>query len=170
MLKALLDEFYKFKPWIQEAICNYALTVNGDYKKEMFKFLKDETLTDSVHILCIEYLGKYPYNEAFTYLVDCVRNKDKRRWKYAEYSAKYLFAYPCAETIYALKEAVFSDSWNVRINAAGSLEKLGLEYNDLLDIFNGNDRYAMDIMQYFLDVRKLRKCEYAGGMLNDGSL
>ena len=172
LLKKLINGFYNYKEWIQEAICNFAPTVSGNYQKEMFEFLKDESLSDSIHILCIGYLGLFPYKDAYGYLIDCLKDTDKTKVRYAEYAAKYLYAYPCAETIFALKQAMFSDKWVVQINAADSLEKLGLEYNDLLEIFNGNDRYAMDIMQYFLDVRKLTsdKKDECGGKLYGRSI
>ena len=33
------------------------------------------------------------------------------------------------------------------------LEKLGYTYHDLINVFDGNDRYAREIMRYRLDKR-----------------
>lgn len=157
LIKLLLKDFYEFKPWIQEAVCNFIPTVSGDYQKEIFGFMNDESLSEEVRVRCLGYLGIHPYKEAYPYFIKYAKNKDGHLFKYSICATKYLYNYPCVETIYALKDAMYTDNWDVRINAANSLEKLGLEYKDLIDIFNGNDRYAMEIMQYFLDVRKIRK-------------
>ena len=37
------------------------------------------------------------------------------------------------------------------------LEKLGYTYHDLINVFDGNDRYAREIMRYRLDKRNAEK-------------
>ena len=47
----------------------------------------------------------------------------------------------------------------MRYNASQSLDKLGVEYTDLLEVFEGEDRYAGEIMRYRLDQKKMKERE-----------
>ena len=50
-------------------------------------------------------------------------------------------------------ENLSSSNWHIRQNSAISLEKLGYTYQDLISVFDGDDRYAREIMRYRLDKR-----------------
>lgn len=56
-----------------------------------------------------------------------------------------------------LKRLLSSRNWYVRLNAAKSLEDLGLGYVELIDIFEGGDRYASEILRYCMDMKKARE-------------
>ena len=56
-----------------------------------------------------------------------------------------------------LKGALSSRNWYVRYNAAQSLGALGLDYTDLIDIFEGDDRYAEEMLRYRFDQNKLKE-------------
>lgn len=157
LISALLSELDSFKPWVQQAITNYAVEACGDLRAEMLDILNNDKYDIETHLNCIRYLGVYPYKEAYPYLISYVENKDNPEWQYAAQACKSLVSYRSLETVYKLKAALYSMNWNVRRNAAESLEKLEIEYSELVDIFNGNDRYAKEMMQYFLDVRKLNE-------------
>ena len=47
----------------------------------------------------------------------------------------------------------------MRFNASQSLDKLGMEYVDVVDVFESNDRYAGEMMRYRLEQKKLRERE-----------
>ena len=47
-----------------------------------------------------------------------------------------------------------SSNWYIRYNASQSLDQLGVEYLDLLDILSGKDRYAREMLEYRLEVRR----------------
>ena len=67
--------------------------------------------------------------------------------------------YLCEKTEEVLKGLLHSRNWYVRYNASQSLDKLGVEYTDLIDVFEGEDRYAGEIMRYRLDQKKMKERE-----------
>lgn len=140
-------------------LLNYIRFQSGAYCQQMLSFLKDEGENEEVHFACIRYLGKYPYEDAYELLIDFVNHETEYPWQYAAIAAKVLAAYPREETILALKERLHSHNWYVRLNASESLEHLGLSYMDLIDVFEGDDRYAREILCYRFDMRKIREKE-----------
>lgn len=48
-------------------------------------------------------------------------------------------------------------NWYIRFNASKSLEQLGFGYRDLIDVIEGHDRYASEILRYRFDVRELEE-------------
>ena len=56
-----------------------------------------------------------------------------------------------------MRRAVHSRNWYVRYNAAESLQKLGMNYEKLLDIIRGGDRYAREMVMYRLEENELMK-------------
>jgi hypothetical protein len=61
--------------------------------------------------------------------------------------------YPCDRTIQILSRHIHHPNWYIRYNATESMEMLGIEYQDLVDIFDGLDRYAREMLQYQFDQR-----------------
>ena len=53
-----------------------------------------------------------------------------------------------------LKQALHCANWYVRFNASQSLNDLQVPYLDLVDILNGSDRYAREMMLYRLEERR----------------
>ena len=49
----------------------------------------------------------------------------------------------------------------MRYNAADSLERLGVKYEEMIDVFEGGDRYASDMLRYRFDRKKLKEKEIA---------
>jgi hypothetical protein len=47
----------------------------------------------------------------------------------------------------------------VRYNAADSLERLGVKYEEMIDVFEGGDRYASEMLRYRFDRKKLKEKE-----------
>ena len=50
-----------------------------------------------------------------------------------------------------------SPNWYVRYNASASLEAHGLDYEQLLQVIAGEDRYAREMLVYRLETRRLEK-------------
>jgi hypothetical protein len=75
------------------------------------------------------------------------------RIEYSIVALAVLRYYPQPRTVEILRAQINSSNWFVRYNATESLECLGVEYQDLVDIFDGNDRFARDMLQYQFDQR-----------------
>ena len=58
-----------------------------------------------------------------------------------------------------LKRNLSSRNWYIRFNASKSLERMGLTYLDLIDVMEGHDRYATEILRYRFDIRNLTQKE-----------
>lgn len=143
------------------AILDYFRFSTGDYCEQMLRLLLSGNRTDEVGYSCIRYFGKYVYEPAFPYLLDFAEMADEKHWEYTAIAATALANYPSEKTTETLKELLHSHNWYVRFNASQSLAQLGLDYVDLIDIFEGDDRYAGEIMRYRFDQKRMKEKEAA---------
>jgi hypothetical protein len=58
-----------------------------------------------------------------------------------------------------LKDLLCDRNWYVRYNASDSLERLGVKYEEMIDVFEGGDRYASEMLRYRFDRKKLKEKE-----------
>ena len=145
----------------QVAVLNYIRFRTAGYEQRMLDLLTDPAREAEVRYCAIRYLGKYAYAPAAPILREMAADREDGRWEAAAISATALAAYPGQDTVDTLKSALRNPNWYVRYNAAASLEKLDVTYLALSDVMNGADRYAREMLQYFMDQRQARK-EAAG--------
>lgn len=150
----LWDHLPSFSLNIRLAILDYIRFSSGDYQERMLRLLSEDHDSE-VHYCAIRYLGKYPYEPAYEQLMKYAEHEDETRWEYTSITCFSLASYPGERTVAALKKNLSSRNWYVRLNASQALEKLGLEYADFVDIFEGDDRYAGEMMRYRFDRQKL---------------
>lgn len=149
----LISNLGKFSPDMQVNILNYLRFADDNYCKEILEILKDESTNDEVRFCCIRYFGKHHYDPAYDVIADFADNADSRRMEYAVVSLMALRNYACDRTVEILMKHIHHSNWYIRYNATESMEMLGIEYQDLVDIFDGGDRYAREILQYQFDQR-----------------
>lgn len=159
LVSLLWDNFGTFSTDMQITILNYIRFQSGSYRQQFFLLLDDPKQHEEIHYACIRYFGKYPYEKAYPKILNFAAEEASHPWQYAAISATSLSSYPKKETILVLKKKLHSSNWYVRLNAAKSLEQLGVSYTDLLDIFEGGDRYAREILNYCFDKRFAREKE-----------
>lgn len=157
----LWQEFPEFSEKMQLALLDYFRFSSDEHRERILQLLISESPTDEVAYSCIRYFGKYHYEPAYPYLLDFAEDADETHWEYTAITATALASYPCEKTEEVLKSLLHSRNWHVRYNASQSLDKLGYEYTDLIDIFEGEDRYAGEIMRYRLDQKKMKEREAA---------
>lgn len=157
LVEKLLYYFDSYSLQMQIAILDYIRFTSGEYCQEMMEKMSDRDSDDEIKFCCIRYFGKYRYEPSYPMLLDFAANYDNRRWEYASIASQSLASYPSEHTVEILKENLHSREWYVRFNAAQSLEKLGVTYLELQDIFDGSDRYAREMLQYRFDQRELEK-------------
>lgn len=151
------EAFRAFSISTQVCLLNYIRFQSGAYAEEFLAILTDEGLDDELHYAAIRYFGRYPYDTVYPMLLRFVVDANPLRWNYAAFSATALAKYPGSNTVQALKTALGNSNWYVRYNAAQSLDALNVQYSEMVDIMNGNDRYAREMMMYRLEERKLRE-------------
>lgn len=157
----LWRDFSDFSEKMQLAILDYFRFSSGEHGTPFLRLLTSQNRSDEIAYSCIRYFGKYHYEQAFPHLLDYAEHMDEIRWEYAAIAATALAIYPCERTVEVLKKCLHSNNWYVRYNASQSLDKLGFEYIDLLEIFEGDDRYAKEIMRYRLDQKMMKGTETA---------
>ena len=159
LIALLWQSFDKFFVETQVAILNYIRFRTGDYCENMLEILKDKNRNQELHYAAIRYFGKYHYPPALPILLEFASDTDSLHWNYAAFSASALAIYPGEKTLEVLKKSLMSSNWYVRYNAAQSIDLLGTSYFDLMDIMNGDDRYAREMMNYRFDRRQFNEEE-----------
>ena len=154
---ALWEAFDAFQPWMQVTLLNYFRFSSGAYCEKIHALINDPAQDDEVRFSCLRYLGHYPYPPAYADLLRYATPSENARWEYAAIASSVLASYPGAETAAVLKRNLYHPNWYIRFNASKSLEQLGFGYRDLIDVIEGHDRYASEILRYRFDVRELEE-------------
>lgn len=157
LAEALWAAFEDFKVWMQVTILNYFRFSSGAHCERVLALLNDGARDDELRFSCLRYLGRYPYSPAYADLLRYAMPSENARWEYAAIASSVLASYPGAETAAVLKRNLYHPNWYIRFNASKSLEQLGFGYLDLIDVIEGNDRYASEILRYRFDMRALEE-------------
>ena len=162
LAERLWDNFDRFSNRMQRVIVDYFRFSSSDHQKRILELLTSHGVDDEVAYSCIRYLGKYAYPPAYPVLTDIVEKYQHDQWIYTSITASALSGYPGDRTVAILKELLHSPNWHVRFNASQSLMALGLYYTDMIDVFEGRDRYAGEIMRYRFDQKNMKEKEAVG--------
>lgn len=161
---ALWTAFDCFSIANKVAILDYLRFSTNERCEEMLALLSDENQNDEIRFACIRYLGKYHYDPAYPILLQFAENPGHQRWEYAAITATALAQYQSEHTIDVLKSNLYHSNWYIRYNAAQSLESFQLTYTDLIDVFDSNDRYAREILQYQMDRQNVKRNQGASSI------
>ena len=162
LAERLWDNFDRFSNRMQRVIVDYFRFSSPDHQERILELLTSHGVDDEVAYSCIRYLGKYAYPPAYPVLTDIVEKYQHDQWIYTSITASALSGYPGDRTVAILKELLHSPNWHVRFNASQSLMALGLYYTDMIDVFEGRDRYAGEIMRYRFDQKNMKEKEAVG--------
>lgn len=157
LMRKLWEKFDGFSTGVQLAVLNYIRFKSGQWKEEMFSIMVDEERDKELRFSAIRYLARYPWEKAKKFIMDLALSDDDTKWEGSAICASALGSYGGDDVIKALRKAVCSRNWYVRYNAAESLQKLGMNYEKLLDIIRGGDRYAREMIMYRLEENELMK-------------
>lgn len=145
---------------MQTAILDYIRFSSGDYCEEMLSLLYEDCDRE-LKYCAIRYFGKYRFDPAYECIIKYVEQERESRWEYAAIACLALSNYPCERTVTVLKSKLNSRNWYVRYNASQTLENLGLEYVDMVDVIESSDRYAGEMMRYRFDHKRIKDTEAA---------
>ena len=149
----LFESFNAYSTGMQLNILNYFRFGNIRCDKEMLELLSNEKANSELRFAATRYFEKFPIKEAESIIQALAENLEGRTWEYQAIASSALKSYLGDVTFRILVENLSSSNWHIRQNSAISLEKLGYTYHDLINVFDGNDRYAREIMRYRLDKR-----------------
>jgi hypothetical protein len=159
LMNGLWEVFETFGPNMQVVILDYIRFCAPSHRDRLLSILADDKRSPELRFSCIRYFGKYPDENAYPLLLKMVEDPDSLRWEYPAIACTALASYPGEKTVEALKRALHVSNWYVRYNAADSLAKLGVSYVDLIEVIDGNDRFAREILQFQLDMKYNRQKE-----------
>ena len=162
LAELLWDNLHRFSKKMQRVIVDYFRFSSSDHQERILELLTSHGVDDEVAYSCIRYLGKYAYPPAYPILTGIVERYPHNQWIYTAITASALASYPGDRTVAVLKELLHSPNWHVRFNASQSLMSLGLYYTDMIDVFEGRDRYASEIMRYRFDQKNMKEKEAVG--------
>ncbi len=134
-------------------ILNYFRFAGIKCDGEMLEILMNEKENSEIRFCAIRYFEKFPSVDAEPVILGLAENLENRIWEYQAIATSALKSYPGDATFRILVKNLSSSNWHVRQNSAISCEKLGYTYQDLINVFDGNDRYAREIIRYRLDRR-----------------
>ena len=156
--RQLWENFDAFSGALKQAILDYFRFSSGKHFEKMLQIMTDGGENQELRFSAIRYFAKYHYEPALAHLYSLATD-DAFIWEYRAIAASALGNYPAAQTEMLLKEFLCDPNWYVRYNAADSLERLGVHYEEMIDIFEGRDRYAAEMLRYRFDRKKLKETE-----------
>ena len=161
--EGLWNNYHYFNENIQLVILEYFRFGNDGekYLEQVFEVMMGNKINSEIFYSCIRFFGKYPCFKAYRKIMQAVSDEDKAGFELKTVAASALGSYDYPETRETLISMLHDRNWYVRNSAASSLRKLGVDYFDLIDIFDGDDRYAREIAAYSLKKNKVKEKEYA---------
>ncbi len=161
--KALLEEIWRvfdqFSADMQVTLISYMRMASAECCDRVFEVMMRPGQDDEVYFACMRYFGKFHYMPAYPVLLDALSDRAGQRWEKAAIAAFALRNYMSERTVDVLLQALRSSNWYIRSNAAETLESFGLVYEDMAEVFEGNDKYAKEILQYWMDCRLVKEGE-----------
>ncbi len=154
---ALWKGFDGFTTGMQVNILNFVRFSGVRSDDAMLKLLADEDRNKEQRLAAIRYFEKFYYPKAEPYLHKIAKNDKSDDWEYQAIASSALKTYPSRATEEILKNNLSSSNWYIRYNSSESCERLNLSYSDLIDVFNGSDRYAREMVQYRFDKKSAQK-------------
>lgn len=159
LAESLYDHFDKFNPEYQVAIIDFFRFSGERLKNKLIKLLKQRATDKEIVCALLRYYRKYPVQEYKDTILSYLTIPNDEEWESVSTAALALGKYPGEDTIHALKSALTSKYWYVRLNAARSIAKLGVEEDKLMDILQGQDFYAKEQLIYHITNRKEKRIQ-----------
>jgi hypothetical protein len=150
--EALAGQLWKHVPdWpahMGAAVVQFIEFGGADYRQVFYSALLKPDLNLQVQLSILHYFYTCPFEPMRPILLEYLKGADRMAADLAIVSASVLAAYPGQESISALTSALSSRNWYVRNNTALSLLALGANSNDLDEVLQGSDPYALEMMCY----------------------
>ena len=156
--KKLWQSYDEFSLRFKLPILEYFRFSSDAHKEKMLLIMNDNDENQELRISAIRYFAKYHYEPALDSLYGFA-TEDSSIWEYKAIAATALGNYPSDKTEKILKDLLCDKNWYVRYNASDSLERLGVKYEEMIDVFEGGDRYASEMLRYRFDRKKLKEKE-----------
>lgn len=151
------EQFENYTTGMQLNFLNYIRFAGIRTDLQMLSLMNDEQRHPELRFACIRYFELFPNPDALEYIYAFADTQSQEEWEYQSIATSALKSYPGARTVEILMKNLSSPKWHIRRNAAISCKALGLTYDDLTAVFEGNDRYAREMLRYHFDRREAEK-------------
>lgn len=137
----------------QVGVIRFADTLAGcGFAETFLKALETEQLPTETQFTLVRYFRRHAVPYAKPALLRLVKGGSGEKRELAIAAASALVSYPDDEVRQALKGALRSPNWYVRLNAARSLKVLGVAWEEAKAGFS-DDPYAAEMLEYILKDR-----------------
>jgi len=151
----LWQGFNGFRLPVQLAVIQYIRAIHLDYSKELFPLLINQRTDKEIKLAVMRFYGRIYYEPAQDVLLQTLTQFTNDEWEYRAVAASVLANYRSEPVIAALKKSLADENWYVRYNASASLVAMNIGYFDLVDVYNGRDRYAREMLEYKVESSRL---------------
>ena len=153
---ALANRLWKNRKQLSECFqvgfIRFADTLSGNrFAEDFLRALETEQLPAETQFAMVRYFRRHAVPYAKPVLLQLLRGDAEGKRELAIAAAASLASYPDSETRQALKDALHSQNWYVRQNAARSLKAIGVTWEEV-QTSSGRDRYAADMLEYIFEV------------------
>lgn len=139
------------------SIINSITLCSIQFNEIFLPLLKSNSTSLEIRLAILRYYRKNVYQPAREVIYNFFENIDETDVNIIIVASFVLDHYPGSKTIEYLKKALCHHNWYVRQNAAKSLVNLVDNASDFDDIWNGNDQYAIEMLNYIYSKRLVSK-------------
>lgn len=147
LIRELWDQRMVFHPSIVQGVIGYITYKSDSYKEAFYHLLTSESLDLEMQTRLMRYFKNHHYPKVENLLQTMVTDEQATIRIVA---VQVLSSYPSENVKKTLKRALTDANWYVRYNASQSLLKMELSEMDVLDIVNGPDTFAKEMLHYHL--------------------
>lgn len=153
---ALVDRLWKSRAQLSECfqvgVVRFADTLRGNaFAEEFLQAMETEELPEETRFAMVRYFRRHVVPEAKPVLLQLLQGDAEGKRELAIAAATTLVSYPDSETRQALTNALHSQNWYVRQNAARSLKAMGVTWEEI-QVSSGGDRYATEMLEYVYNI------------------
>lgn len=146
-IKKLIERFDTYNVHTKEALLDYFRMTNVDVSEFCMKLLNLKSGESEIVYACMRYFVKKPNAASKEYSLNVLKT-ETADWVKQMLAIQALKTYNDNEVVSAVKSKITDRNWYVRINALEYLVANGLESDDIKEIIELNDKYAMETLLY----------------------
>lgn len=148
LTQVLINHYKSFNESVNLGVIGFITYETDAYKDRFFEWIQGSNLPLEIELKLFRYFKKYPDNRLKPHLFQALKSQQVEKRIVA---ADVLAEYCCGDVIAVLKVALNDPNWYVRRNASRSLLKTEVTMPDLLEVLTGKDRYAKEMLRYYLE-------------------
>lgn len=139
------------------AVMEFITNCSENYCETFLPLLRDEQEDLELRLCAMRYFRRHPYPPAHPVLLGCLNGATGANVDLAICQRRRAGSLSQGKDTGggAQASALCHRNWYVRYNAASSLVRLGASQAELQDVFEGNDAFARDILQYMLEEKEM---------------